>query len=160
MSTNISTELIFAKLQSEKSTGELAALPASFYADISTFISEMEKSDLTESSAKQLETAKKMTLTLKDRRKQKLLIYLAYDKPLPQPIPDEEEVLYNEIRQILNRSSARSRLSKLKITTTIPEVLTASGEKVGPYKQGDIIEVSDGNDADFIIKNKIGELVN
>jgi DNA replication initiation complex subunit (GINS family) len=158
MTFNITSETIFSKLQTEKITGELMPLQKDFYTQAITFINELKKEG-SEDKNKQAENAKKMVAILRERRKQKLLVYLAYDKQLPQPVPDEEEVLYTEISKILNREIPNVKLSRLKITSDIPEVITAEGRKIGPYRQGEVVEVSSVGDAEFMVKNKIGETI-
>jgi DNA replication initiation complex subunit (GINS family) len=158
MSIAITSETIFSKLQTEKITGELMPLQKDFYTQVVTFVNELGKEN-SEEKNRQAENAKKMIAILRERRKQKLLVYLAYDKQLPQPIPNEEEVLYNEITKILNKEIPNVKLSRLKITADIPEVITTEGRKIGPYRQGEVIEVSSVGDADFIVKNKIGETI-
>jgi DNA replication initiation complex subunit (GINS family) len=155
--TTITTELIFTKLQQEKNTGELTTLQSDFYSQANTLLSKLNAEAPAETSVKQLENAQKMLFSLRERRKQKLLMYVAYDKPLPAPVPEEEETLYNEIRQIIIKDNPQPKASKIKITNDIPEVLTAKGRKIGPYKRGEVVEVTDTSDAEFIIKNKIGE---
>ena len=100
-----------------------------------------------------------MLASLKEKRKQKLLLYVAYNKPLPQTVPEEEEMLYNEVRRILNKDDSEAKIAHVKITSDIPEVLTTKGRKIGPFRQGEIVEIANSNDAEFIIKNKIGETV-
>jgi len=159
LSLNLSTEFIFSVLQKEKATGELMSLQRDFYSQVELFIGALEKTSHVDENRRQLENATKMFASLKEKRKQKLLLYVAYNKPLPPIIPEEEENLYNEIRQILNKNDNQVKISRVKITSDIPEVLTSKGRRIGPYKQGEIIEISDSNDADFIVKNKIGEIV-
>ena len=157
MGISITSETIFSRVQTEKVTGELQPLQKDFYVQAVVFINTLEKEPTTE-KAKQAENTKRMIAILRERRKQKLLVYLAYDRPLPQQMPEEEEVLYNEIIKLLTKDIPNSKLSRLKITTNIPEVITAEGRKIGPYRQGEVIEVSNSGDAEFIVKNKIGEI--
>ncbi len=158
MSTTITSETIFSKLQTEKVTGELQPLQKDFYSQASVFINTLERENTSE-NAKQLENTRRMLAILRERRKQKLLVYLAYDRQLPSQVPDEEEYLYNEISKLLTKDIPNSKLSRLKITTDIPEVITAEGRKIGPFKVGEVIEVSNSGDAEFIVKNKIGETI-
>jgi DNA replication initiation complex subunit (GINS family) len=139
-------------------TGELQPLQKDFYSLVSVLITGLERETGNSEKTKQAENTKKMIAILRERRKQKLLVYLAYDRPLPQQMPEEEEVLYNEINQLLTKEIPNSKLSRLKITAEIPEVITAEGRKIGPYKLGEVIEVSNSGDAEFIVKNKIGEI--
>jgi DNA replication initiation complex subunit (GINS family) len=158
MTLILSTELLFSKLQQEKATGELAPLQVDFYSQATEFVNQLDGRDNDENK-KQQENSKRMLASLKERRKQKLLMYVAYNRPLPPIVPEEEERLYNEIRQMLNKEEQRVKISKFKINSDIPEVLTSQGRKIGPFKQGEVVEVSNNNDAEFIAKNKIGETV-
>ena len=100
-----------------------------------------------------------MLASLIEKRRQKILLYIAYNKPLPAAVPAEDEKLYSDLRSVLSSNDSRVKISKLKITSDIPEVLTAEGRKIGPFRQGEVVEVTDSNDIEFMIKNKIGEIV-
>jgi hypothetical protein len=155
----ITSDLLFSTLNEEREKGALAPLPKEFYSEATLFIENMG-GDAPGGKVKQVSNARRMLHELKEKRRQKLLIYLAYDKPLPQPVPDEEEALYNEIRRILNRTAEGSeRTARIKILADVPEILTSEGKKIGPYKQGAVVEMPRGADAEFVLKNKIGELI-
>lgn len=158
MTLQMTTEMLFSKLNEEKNRGELAPLQKEFYSAASEFIKSLESDLNGQQNARQAENTKRLVESLKEKRRQKLLIYLAYEKPLPQPVPQEEEDLYNEIRKIMNRDGDGRRIATVKILADVPEVLTSEGRKVGPYKQGDVIEVPNSADVEFMVKNKIGEL--
>jgi hypothetical protein len=157
MGLQITTEMIFSKLNEERSKGEMTPLQKEFYSSAEDLIGKLEAEASKDTSQKQAENTKRMLESLKEKRRQKLLIYLAYGKPLPQPMPEEEEGLYNEIRRILCKSEEKSKTASIRILSDIPEVFTSEGRKIGPYKQGDVVEVPDNSDAEFMIKNKIGE---
>lgn len=156
---SMSAEFLFSLLQQEKATGELQQLQHDFYSMVNTFVTTLAAQTETEETSKRLENTKKMLTLLKERRKQKLLLYMAYNKPLPASVPEEEEDLYNEIYQVLHKSNSNGRISRLKITSDVPEVLTTQGRRIGPFKQGEVVEVADSSDVEFIVKNKIGEIV-
>lgn len=160
MGFSISTNFLFTRLNEEKNRGELTTLPKDFYMLVNEYVKSLCGAEASEAITKQAETTKKLVAGLIEKRRQKLLVYIAYNKTLPQPIPDEEEGLYNEIRKVLSTNSTKTRLSKIKITSDIPEILTPQGRKVGPFKQGELVELADDADVDFIIKNKIGEPIN
>ena len=101
----------------------------------------------------------KITNSLKERRTQKMLVYLAYNKELPKPLPSEEEDLYIQIKNILNRSSGEPKPSKVKIAKTIPQIVAPSGSKLGPYEQNEIVYIYDRSDAKFMVENKLGEII-
>lgn len=157
MSLQITTELLFSKLNEEKNRGELTVLQKDFYSASTEFLKGLESGQVSQSNPRQAENTRRLVENLKEKRRQKLLIYLAYGKPLPQPVPEEEEALYNEIRKILNRDE-ESRVATVKILADVPEVLTPEGRKVGPYKQGDVIVVPNRADVEFMVKNRIGEV--
>ena len=111
MVLKMTTEMLFLKLNEEKNRGELLPLQKEFYFAAAEFIRELESETGGQPNQKQAENTRKLVENLKDKRRQKLLIYLAYEKPLPQPVPEEEEGLYNEIRKILNRNEEKTRSS-------------------------------------------------
>ncbi|MCL5239283.1 MAG: hypothetical protein M1286_02315 [Candidatus Marsarchaeota archaeon] len=156
LALSITTEGLFSALQQEKSAGELMPLQHDFYAQAQVFLSSLKK-DQTPDGTRALDNTEKILATLKNRRKQKILLYIAYNKPLPAPVPAEDEVLYNKIFAVMNKTDGGIKVSRMRITSDVPEVLTSKGKKIGPFKQGEIIEVMDNEDADFIIKNRIGE---
>ena len=157
MSFQITTETLFSKLNEERNRGELLPLPKDFYASASAFINKLENEAGKDTSQKQAENTRRMLENLKEKRKQKMLIYLAYGKSLPQPMPDEEEGLYNEIRKILSKDEEKNKIATVRILADVPEVFTSEGRRIGPYKQGDVVEVPNGGDIEFMVKNKIGE---
>lgn len=151
-------EEIFRHLQDEKKTGELLPLNREFY-----LLAERGISGATGSAEalQEAENTKRLIRTLKEKRLQKLLIYLAYNKPLPSQVPTEEEDLYRQIQLILNKTSPQQdKNKKIRVLANIPEVITTKGNKIGPFKQGQVIEASNEDDIEFIINNKLGEITN
>ncbi len=158
MVNETSAEDIFKKLQEEKKTGELLPLNKDFYHLIGSHkaVSSQDMQMIQEQ-----ENIVRLVKNLKEKRIQKILIYLAYSKPLPSQIPPEEEDLYREMQKILNRTSTPSnRNQKIRILADIPEVITTKGNKIGPFKQGQVIETDNRNDIEFIVNNKLGEITN
>ncbi len=155
-------EDLFNKLAAEKKTRELLPLPSNFYESIIIINSEEteKKEDINEENLnKNLE---KLINNIKKIRTQKILLYLAYDRRLPSPIPKKEENLYIYIKDIINSSSFNIKNNKIKINNNTPELITPEGNKIGPFKKGQYIEIQDidnKNEVDFILKNKIGELI-
>jgi hypothetical protein len=155
----MSAELLFSVLQQEKATGELQQLRHDFYVQVNSFLNSLASNRDSEDQARQAENTKRMATSLAEKRRQKILLYIAYNKPLPAIVPAEDEKLYNDIRGLLASGNSNAKISKLKINSDVPEVLTAQGRRIGPFRQGEIVEVSDGSDIEFMIKNKIGEIV-
>lgn len=142
-------------LKNEKKTGELLALPKEFYSQAEDTLRSSGSTDTNEYNS-----TMKLISSLKEKRTQKLLVYLAYNKNIPQPIPSEEEDLYIQIKKILNNNTPESKAIKVKITKKIPQVLTPTGNSVGPFEQNETIYLSDIGDVKFIVDNKLGEIVN
>jgi hypothetical protein len=149
---------LFAKLQEEKKTGELLQLQSDYYVKLDKY-AETKKDNLFE-NGKDKENIIKILSSLKKRRIQKILVYLAYEKPLPSQIPLEEEDLYNQIKKILNKEHVSNSVTKIRINVQVPEIITKEGTKLGPYKQNEIVELNKEEDINFILSNKIGEIAN
>jgi hypothetical protein len=154
----ITAEVIFGKLQAERKTGELLSLPVDFYEQIDREIENLKKNPSMESK-QYLENFTKLVNQLKEKRTQKVLIYLAYNKQLPQPIPRSEENLFKKIKAIMNEETKSVQVKRIKINLDIPEILTPEGNKIGPFSKDQIIEIDDNKEIEYILQNKIGELV-
>ncbi len=154
-------ESVFDIFQEEKKKGELQTLPKDFYVKSSEYVAELERSaNISDESAKKLGNFNKLVSGLKERRKQKLLIYLAYNKPLPEKIPFEEEQLYIKLKNTMNdQGPNEQKLSKLKINSDIPEIITPNGSRLGPFNQNQIIEVDNSVDIEFLVNNNVGEII-
>jgi DNA replication initiation complex subunit (GINS family) len=151
------TEALFAKLDEERKTGTLLPLGKDFYEEIEKEIKKQEK----EGGRKAETQNKKTTLNkLRSKRTQKILVYLAYNKPLPSQVPAEEEALYYQILKTINKEVPPPKTAKIKILIKIPEIITTKGNKLGPYQEGEVIQVEDPDDAEFMVNNKIGEVAN
>ncbi len=159
MTITITTELLFSILQKEKSTGELIPLQHDFYSEARKFLAVLEMNVRDDESKNTAENARNVFAMLCERRRQKLLLYIAYGKQLPASLPVVEEGLYNEIINVLNQTAQRPKPAKLRILADVPEVLTKTGKKIGPYKKGEVVELFDSSDAEFVAENKIGEAV-
>lgn len=151
----ISAEELFNVLRNEKKTGELQPLPKNFYEQAAKTATGAETKE-----GGQQQSVQKAINAIKERRTQKILIYLAYGRTPTAPMPLEEEELYNQIKKILKSESNNIKATKIKITAHIPEIITTTGNKIGPYEQNEVIELYDKEDVKFIVDNKIGETTN
>ena len=153
-------EELFNKISEEKKTRELLPLPEDFYEKILLNAEKNKKTtEETEKSEKVEKNIKKLLENIKKIRTQKVLLYLAYDRKLPTPIPKEEESLYKYIKNILNNTSDSVKFKQIKIINTIPEVITPEGKKLGPFIKGETILPESESEIEFILKNKIGEII-
>ena len=121
MEVDLSVNSLNNLLKAEQKSGEIITLPKDFY----TKITEKLKS-YGSNAGDEYKNITKITNSLKDRRTQKILVYLAYNKELPKPLPSEEEDLYIQIKNILNRSNGEPKPSKVKIAKTIPQIIAPS----------------------------------
>ncbi|MCL4365573.1 MAG: DNA replication complex GINS family protein [Candidatus Marsarchaeota archaeon] len=140
-------------LKNENKTGEIVSLPRNFYKNI-----EEKEKTLTKDSD-ELKNMIKLFDLIKEKRRQKILIYLAYNKEIPRPLPSEEEDLYTQIRIILNKNQGEPKPQKIKFWKSIPEIITSTGNKIGPYEQAEIVLLYNLSDIKFIIDNKLGEII-
>ena len=150
-------EELFDKVDKEKKTGELLPLPKDFYKRVREKI---YVSSRTNNAGFSTTSATKLVESLKARRIQKILTYLAYGKQIPVPVPEEEELLYTQIKKLVEQEQGNKNKIKIKIVSEIPEISTPYGKKIGPYKQNEIIETNDKQDIEFILNNNIGETTN
>jgi DNA replication initiation complex subunit (GINS family) len=152
-------ENLYNYLQEEKKTGDLQPLPKDFYKVSTEYFNKMKVDSDSESATKQRMNFEILLTKLKERRKQKLLIYLAYQKKLPSKTPLEEEEIFFKIKNIIDNEPERIKISRIKINEDIPEIISPKGEKIGPLNKNQIIELTDKNEVEFLIKNKIGEII-
>ncbi len=150
MDVEITINGLLTLLRNERKSGEVITLPKDFYSKTNEKLGSYEK------DTDEYKNISKTISSIKEKRTQKILVYLAYNKDLPRPVPSEEEDLYIQIKNIINNNEG-SKPTKVKITKTIPQIVTPSGSKVGPYEQNEIVYVYDHTDTKFIVENKIGE---
>ena len=101
----------------------------------------------------------RLATQIQTARTQKLLIYIAYNKEVPRPLPTQEEDLYIQIKKILINWTGENKQSKIKITKPIPQIVTPTGTKLGPFEQNQIVQLTENSDIKFMIDNKLGEIV-
>ncbi len=160
MGESISYDYIWNLCQKEKQTNSLLQLSKSFYQDI---IEYMEKSQLTEPQRSNME---KILLSLFEKRKQKLFLYMAYNKQPPSQLDGSEAEFYNQLLEITSKykigSNNKIKSNKLlRSITDIPEIILPSGRKLGPLKKDEILDMQDSAaDITYLISNAICENYN
>lgn len=152
--SKITTETIFARLNEEKKTGELLPLPETLYKEI-----EEGGKEEGDNSQKLAENRNRVYGLLRSKRMQKILVYLAYGKRLPHPVPAEEERIYIRLKEILDEQNGTQKSTKIKVMVSAPEIITAGGRKIGPFEKNTVLDVESQEDLEFLIKNKIGEII-
>lgn len=162
MDENITYDYLWQAYQKEKQTNQLLLIPKTFYEDIFKFINSVQ------SSTSFNQTTKDNTIMLVndffDKRKQKILIYIAYNKQLPQPISNNELEFYNKLLQIVKEekldltTQAKAKTNSLKSMKDIPEIILPSGNKIGPLSKNQIIEIENQQDKSYLLENTICEI--
>lgn len=145
--------------QKEKQTNQLLLIPKTFYGDITAFIGALDETN--DKSAQIKSNATKLLKELFESRKQKILLYVAHGKELPQPASAPETEFYNSVVQAMRaskmdldgKSDAHTTLRSL---VDLPEIILPSGNKLGPLKKGQTLDttVSD-DDLNFLVSNSI-----
>ena len=158
MADDMSYDYVWRLFQKEKQTNQLLQVNRNFYDDVAEYLK------LSESNEQQKTNIEKILVGLFEKRRQKILLYAAYNKLLPQPTSEREQEFYKEIVQISEKyniafSKVRNRSNKLlRSINDIPEIILPSGKKFGPYKKGEIIEVQGADvDGEYLLKNSICE---
>jgi DNA replication initiation complex subunit (GINS family) len=160
MVEHLSYDYLWQAYQKERQTNQLLLLSKTFYEDVNEFLTTKPNID---PSLK--ENTLKLLNEFFEKRKQKILIYVAYNKPLPQPASNTEYEFYNKILQAMKserleftgNTPAESKV--LKSTKDLPEIMLPSGNKLGPIKKDQIIEPINEQDKVYLLENSICEQV-
>lgn len=158
---NVSYDYLWQAYQKEKQTNQLLLVPKTFYEDAAEFINNTKQSSNSDPSIR--ENASRILNEFFEKRKQKILIYIAYNKQLPQPISNSETEFYNKVLQAVK--SERLDLTKdikngnhtLKSLKSIPEIVLPSGNKLGPLAKDQVIDSLEEPDRNYLIENAICE---
>ena len=157
MDETVSYDYLWQAYQKEKQTNQLLLLSKTFYEDVEEFMTFEAKTQTPESLLHN--NASKLLNEFFDKRKQKILIYVAYNKQLPQPISSVELEFYNKILQTVKSEKfpiqGRQHTNLLKSTKDIPEIILPSGKKFGPLKKDQEIGAIDEQDKVYLLENSI-----
>lgn len=164
MEEAITYDYLWQAYQKEKQTNQLLLLPKTFYSDTVEFVKKYRGDKSLNITV--MENTIKLLNEFFERRKQKILIYIAYDKQLPQPISNNEIEFYNKLLQIvkseklnLDAKSSINTPNTLKSAKDIPEIILPSGNKLGPLRKNQIIEMENEQDRTYLIENTICERI-
>jgi DNA replication initiation complex subunit (GINS family) len=159
MNNDITYDTLWQLTQKEKQSNELQQLPKTFYDDINIFIKSLEDGEEEQINVKK--NTIKLINELFERRKQKILIYVAYKKQIPQPAIQKEQSLYTELHNVLDKTNfdfgeAKPNKQEFRSLQTIPEIILPSGKKVGPFEKDQIVELNaDEEDIKFLLTNTL-----
>jgi len=154
-------EMLWQAHQKEKRSNELQLIPKTFYDDAQAYIKKVESGTRTDKTTQQAENASRLLSEIFERRKQKIMVYVAYGKQIPSPAPQTEMDLYESAQKLLSKARLDSTKPdapngyKLRANQDIPEVILPSGRKVGPMEKDQVVEIGEKEDRMFLINNKI-----
>ena len=162
MTSKMTYDYLWELNQKEKQTNQLLSISKSFYTDALTFINSLNPTDDATASTKS--NAINILTGIFEKRRRKILVYVAYGKPLPQPISDMEQEFCNQVQDILkvnkldNINIKTADKVSLRSLKDIPEVILPSGNKTGPFKKDQVIELgSYESDIEYLLSNAICE---
>jgi hypothetical protein len=159
MGETITYETIWQVWQKEKNSGELQQIPKTFYTDCQKFTENAGQPTTTEPDKRQ--NAEKLVKEIITKRKQKILIALAYNKQtIPTEIPQEIS-FYNSIKEILGNHEFKpgnpEQRKVLVALSDLPQIILPSGAKLGPFKKGQPVNTESQKDTEYLIGNSICE---
>lgn len=165
MAETLSYDYLWQACQKEKQTNQLLLVPKTFYEDITEYIDSLPQSGPNGADSGVKANSIKLLNEIFERRKQKILLYVAYNKQLPQPISNLELEFYNRLIEVAratrlgHQSVRQGNGTALKSLKDIPEIILPSGNKIGPLKKDQVLEMRKGSDPDieFLTKNMICE---
>ncbi|MGC8651905.1 MAG: hypothetical protein ACP5UH_01480 [Candidatus Micrarchaeia archaeon] len=160
MPERIDYDYLWKLLQEEKQTNALLPIAKDFYSSATKLISG-NRHDATQDNTEKANVAK-ILLDLFERRKQKILLYIAYGKQLPAQVDSHETEFYDALIKIVKaeKLAIEDKHNKvvLRAVKDIPEIILPSGSKIGPLAKGDVVEADSINDdMNFLLNNAICE---
>ena len=162
MTTTITYDYLWETYQKEKQTNQLLPISRTFYADALFYINNLNGKSEADSATKA--NSVNILNSIFDKRRQKILIYIAYGKQLPQPISNMEQELCNKVQDILKVNKLDG--TNIKLTDKVSlrslkdmqEVILPSGNKAGPFKKDQVMELGNQeSDIAFLLGNGICE---
>jgi DNA replication initiation complex subunit (GINS family) len=162
MAATITYDYLWETYQKEKQTNQLLPISRGFYTDALVFIKNLSSADEIATSTRT--NTINILNSIFEKRRQKILVYIAYGKALPQAVSDLEQDFYNKVQDMLKvnkldsiniKTADKTPLRSLK---DIPEVILPSGSKAGPFKKNQIIELGNyESDIESLLSNAICE---
>ena len=135
MTETVTYNFLWEVLQKERSSNALQLLPKNFYSDVREFIENAKNETAKNEEAEiQIANIERLVSEIFDKRKQKVVLYVAYKKPLPNPITDIETDLYDKMLElyintkITGSKETKTHQNRLRvIIEKLPEVFLPSG---------------------------------
>ncbi len=150
------SETVWVVWQKEKQSSKLQQIPKTFYDDVIEYLS---KTPPTESQKTTQENTQRLLTNIHERRKQKLMAYLAYNQQPPQPLPPKEEALLTSLQSVLEEDKIfKTNKTQMVVTQEIPKIILPSGNELGPLSKNQIITTQNKKDEEFLISNNLCKL--
>ncbi|MEM3841410.1 MAG: hypothetical protein QXN59_01810 [Candidatus Micrarchaeaceae archaeon] len=162
LDSNIKFDVLWQTWQQERKSSMLQPIDKNFYKDAFEFYQSIVNSGDQELKANII----KILSNIIELRKQKLLSYVAYNKPIQQNLPKEELDFYKEVAEFTKTfkdsffeksgmQAPKKENQGLKVKQEIPEIILPSGNKIGPLQKNNTIYIDNESDADFLINSGI-----
>ncbi|MDE1857098.1 MAG: hypothetical protein KGH98_03375 [Candidatus Micrarchaeota archaeon] len=162
MSLELSYDLVWRIYQAENQNYELQQIPKTFYEDAAELIESLPSDAHDTGKRGTKENAIKLIEAVHERRSQKILMYVAFGRQLPQNAPQKEAELYDRIATIkkenrLNITKGKSQQDPftLKSMRDMPEIVLPSGSRLGPLKKEQVVRVASPDDRRFLLESVI-----
>ena len=164
MDETVSYDYLWQAYQKEKQTNQLLLLSKTFYEDVGQFIAQESKKKAAGSAL--YDNTSKLLYDFFEKRKQKIFLYMAYNKQPPSQIDSSELEFYNKLLGLSDRYKLalgqKIKSNKLlRSITDIPEIILPSGKRLGPLKKNEILDMQDAEgaaeDVRYLISNAICE---
>lgn len=155
---DITYEILWQTYQKERQSNELQLVPKSFYDDFKEFINSHGTG--TEDEKGQKENAARLLTGIFEKRRQKILIYVAYARQLPSPATQQDTEFYEQAIKLLKSnapdySKEVQKTQTLRSAQSIPQIILPSGRKIGPLDGGQLISMDNKEDAAFLVNSGI-----
>jgi len=152
---NLTYDYIWQIYQKEKQTNELSVLSKTFYNDVSSFIKKLENENENEDSSVIKINTQKLINSIFERRKQKIMMYVALNKNIPS-VTEEEMEFYKKTTELYSATKLayqdmQQTKPQLTAAQDIPEILLPSGKKIGPFKKEQTVKIDNIKDINFLL---------
>ncbi len=148
-------DLLWQVWQKEKQSNELQLIPTDFYINIIENFKNVKNNDITSITTK--ENTLKLLYNIFERRKQKITIYVAYNKIINQNLPINELEFYKKLINVKEEEKLNiiENNDYVLILQDIPKIILPSGKEIGPLIKDQQLYVTDRIDKIFLIDNNI-----
>lgn len=150
-------DIVWQTWQKEKQSSKLQVLPKSFYEDATKSVQGSQM--LPEQQKAARENLQKVLASIYEKRKQKILTYVAYAQPVPSQLPQIELEFYKKVENLFDLEKLHladnGTEDHLFVIQPIPKIVLPSGREIGPLGKDEAVEIDVEQDRNFLISNSI-----